>query len=62
MTADGKNVDGHKRTMFLDFLLQAEDLDGNYFAKLKQFIEDQNFRLIVIINDLRKFNSNLAPK
>lgn len=62
MTADGKNVDTHKRTMCLDFLLQAEDLDGNYFAKLKQFIEDQNFRLIVIINDLRKFNSNLARK
>jgi MCM N-terminal domain len=60
MAADGRNIDAHKRS-FLEFL-ESEDLDGKYIQKLKQCIDDQNYRLIVNINDLRNFNSDLASK
>lgn len=62
MAAEGRNIDAYKRE-FLEFLDDSENSNnGRYIEKLKQCIAEKNFRLVINVNHLRKFNAELATK
>jgi DNA replication licensing factor MCM3 len=60
MAADAGAIDAHKRT-FREFL-ESDDQEGRYIDKLRDCINDQKFRLVVNVNDLRNFDRELAAK
>ena len=51
-------IGGYQR-QFSEFL-EHEDLDSRYINKLRQCISDEQYRLVVNINDVRNFDRDLA--
>lgn len=60
MAEAGREVDAHKRE-FMEFL-ERDVYEGKYVQKLQECIKDETFRLVVNVNDLRDFSTELAEK
>lgn len=60
MQTEGRVIESHKRK-FIEFL-GADEFEGKYTEKIRNSIQDGNYRFILNLNELRSKESELATK
>jgi DNA replication licensing factor MCM3 len=60
MQTEGRIIESHKRK-FIEFL-SADEYEGKYTEKIKQTIQDGNFRFVLNLNELRSRENEFAQK